>query len=281
MAIEVNSPEFGEKVLAASREKTIVVDFWAAWCAPCHMLAPILEKVVGDLAPHAELVKVNVDQNPDLAANFGIRGIPAVRIFRDGVEVGGFVGVLPESEVRRIIRRHVYTRSDKLISAAVQMVAEGRAEEAEQCLKEALEVEPDYPPALLELARLYAEKGRMEEARSLLQKIPRISEQWAEAEQLLAKISLEKSGAESEDPAELERQAAQKKSAELWYRAGCSRAARGEYREALEDLLHSAEIDPHWNEDAARNKMLQIFQVIGVRSPLADEYRDKLQRLLF
>jgi len=190
------------------------------------------------------------------------------------------VGVLPESEVRRIIRRHVQTRSDALVTAARRMVDEGRNDEARRLLREALQEEPDYPPALLELGRLAAAAGNQDEARSLLERIPRVAEEWAEAEQLLAQLSLAQ-GAGDEDPGELERAAERESSAELWYRAGCIRAARGEYREALEDLLHSVESDLHWNDDAARRKMLEVFQVVGVRSPLADEYRDRLQRLLY
>ncbi len=281
MAIEIEGREFAQKVLSASREKTMVVDFWAPWCAPCHMLGPILEKVVGELRPRVELVKVNVDINPDLAASYGIRGIPTVKIFRDGVEVDGFVGVLPENEVRRIIRRHVELESDQLVTAAAAMIEEGRDEEARSLLEKALREEPDFPPALLQLSRLEEKAGNADRAKSLLERIPRVSDVWPEAEKMLARISLQESGDTGEDAGKLEQEAERIGTAESWYRAGCARAVGGQYREALEDLLRSVEADPHWNEDAARKKMLEIFQVVGVRSPLADEYRDRLQKVLY
>ncbi|HIE09980.1 MAG TPA: thioredoxin, partial [Kiritimatiellae bacterium] len=270
-----------QKVLSASRDQTIVVDFWAPWCAPCHMLASILEKVTGELQPRVALVKVNVDANPDVAASYGIRGIPTVKIFRNGEEVDGFVGVLPESEVRRIVRRHVELESDRLAATAAGLIGQGRLEEARSLLEEALREEPDFPAALLQLARLEEKAGNPDRARSFLERIPRVSEVWPEAEQLLARISLRESGDAGGDAGDLEQEAERKGTAESWYRAGCARAARGEYREALGDLLRSVEADPHWNEDAARKKMLEIFRVVGVRSALADEYRDRLQHLLY
>jgi len=105
--MDVTDADFEEKVIKASKGKLIVVDFWADWCVPCHMLGPLLEKVVDSVGDKAELLKMNVDQNPETSNKFNISAIPAVKLFKNGEKVDEFVGVQPEDNIRQIINKNL------------------------------------------------------------------------------------------------------------------------------------------------------------------------------
>jgi len=162
----VGASDFAEHVLEASRERLVLVDFWAGWCQPCRMLAPVLERVVDDYGGQVLLAKVETDREPELAARFRIQGIPNVKAFRDGREVDGFVGVVPESTIRRLIDRHAPDPDQKTLDAARRLARDGRTGEAIALLEPAAARRPSSPLAL-ELASLLLDQGRGKEARRL------------------------------------------------------------------------------------------------------------------
>lgn len=158
---------FERDVLERSRQLPVVVDLWAPWCQPCRVLGPILEKVVGDTGGAVELVKVNVDENPRVAATFGVRSIPAVFALRDRQIVDQFIGALPEQAVREFVAglAPAQSEADRLVEAG-----------DEASLRAALELEPDHPGAVLALARLLVEQGDGERALALLARVPETPE---------------------------------------------------------------------------------------------------------
>lgn len=164
---DVGAQDFQARVLEASRERLVLVDFWAAWCGPCRMLAPILERVIDDYEGRVLLAKVDTDREPELAARFRVQGIPNVRAFRDGREVDGFVGVVPESEIRRLIERHAPDPDRATVEEARALAAQGHPSEAIARLEPLVARRPRSALAL-ELADLYLGQGRSEEARRLL-----------------------------------------------------------------------------------------------------------------
>ena len=128
---DVGEEEFRHEVIAASSECSVIVDFWAPWCAPCRVLGPALEQIVRSYEGKVRLARVNVDENPQLAAEWGIQGIPAVKIFRGGGVVAEFVGALPEAELKRKIADAIPTRADELVGEGDRLAAEGKGGEAE------------------------------------------------------------------------------------------------------------------------------------------------------
>src|SRR5688572_10657562 len=169
MAVDVGESDFETRVLERSFERPVVVDFWAAWCAPCRQLGPILERTAEQHAGDVELVKVDVDANPGLATAFGVQGIPAVKAFRDGRVVSEFVGAYPEQAVQKFFQTLLPTEADRMSSAGD---AATDAAEAERAYRSALEMARDHRGAILGLVPLLAVRGEFEEARDLLARLP-------------------------------------------------------------------------------------------------------------
>ena len=164
--LNAGAADFAGQVLDASRERLILVDFWAGWCQPCRTLAPVLERVVDDYGGRVRLAKVETDREPELAARYRIQSIPHVKAFRDGREVDGFVGVVPEREIRRLIDRHVPDPDAATAEEARRLAQSGHRSEAIARLEPLVARRPRSPLAL-ELASLLLDQGRNEEARAL------------------------------------------------------------------------------------------------------------------
>jgi putative thioredoxin len=163
MVLDVTDATFQTDVIDRSDGVTVVIDLWAPWCGPCRTLGPVLEKVVEEAGPDVELVKVNIDENPQVAAAFRVQSIPAVFAIRDKAVVDGFIGALPEAQVREWV-----DQLSPLPSEAEQLAAAGD----EDSLRKALELEPDNATAIIALAELLVERGETDEALGLLARIP-------------------------------------------------------------------------------------------------------------
>lgn len=165
--VDVTDATFEQDVLARSATVPVVVDLWAPWCGPCKALGPILERVVAATGGAVELVKVNVDENPQVAATFQVQSIPAVFALRDGKVVDGFIGAVPEAQVAEFVGRLAPqpTEADRLAAAG-----------DETSLRQALELEPDHPVALAGLARVLIDQHRPDEALALLARVPETAE---------------------------------------------------------------------------------------------------------
>ena len=167
MTIDTTDATFERDVLSRSSEVPVIVDLWAPWCGPCRTLGPTIEKVVEESNGAVELVKVNVDENPQVSAAFAVQSIPAVYAMREGKVVDGFIGAVPESAVREFVSRLAPSPSE-----ADQLLAAGD----EASIRRALELEPDHPGAITRLASILVGKGETDEALSLLGRIPETEE---------------------------------------------------------------------------------------------------------
>ena len=166
---DVVDATFSEKVIERSKVIPVIVDLWAPWCEPCKALGPILEKCVNATAGKVELVKVNIDENPEIAQSFQVQSIPAVFGIKDGEVVNGFVGAKGEGEVTTFVESLLPSQQDEIIE---QLLDAGTLE----ALEEILQAIPDHPEAVIKLAKLYLENGRNDDALELLKRIPESAE---------------------------------------------------------------------------------------------------------
>jgi len=272
---DIDQQAFGQDVLQRSHEVPVVVDFWAAWCSPCRVLGPILEKVAADHQGAFDLVKVDVDRNPDLAAQFGVQGIPTVLAFRDGRPAARFTGALPEAAVREWVGQILPTEIDRLVDQARDAVLEGDEPVAESLFRRALEEVPDHAEAGAGLAALLIARGDAGEALSLLGRLPRSSE--VERLESAGRIA----AAQGSDLHDLEaRVTADPADTLARLELGRALAARSEYEPALDHLLAVVRAGgPH--REAARSAMVDVFGLLGNGHPLTALYRRALASALY
>jgi putative thioredoxin len=242
MAIEVTDADFEERVLRRSAELPVLVDFWADWCQPCHMLAPVIERAVAAHAGKVELAKLDVDSNQATAARYGVRGLPTVKGFRDGRPVSEFTGAQPPAVVERFVGELVPSEADALVAGG-----------DEDSLRRALELEPGHAVAARELARLLLRRGETERALEVLEGV--VDDFVADG--LAARAQL--AGEEELEPA-----------FEAW--------DAGDPAAALE-RLQAALADPE-RRDLVRRVMVAIFTELGADHPLAREHRRRLSAAL-
>jgi putative thioredoxin len=259
---------FDAEVVEASRTRPVVVDFWAPWCGPCHQVAPILERVAARHADDVDVVKVNVDEAPTVARRYGIRGIPAIKGYKNGAVAAELTGVQPEQVLERLFAALTPTVADRLVAQA----AEASGPEQERLLREAVAAEPGHAGATLALARLLIAGGDAAEARVLLGRFPGD----AEARRLLAELSL----AEAADvDLDAVRAAAATGDHAAWLQLGRALAATGNHAEALPALIEAVR-DPEVRQEA-RATVLEVFALLGEGHELVRAWRPRLAAALF
>jgi putative thioredoxin len=279
--IDVNEENFEFAVLEQSKEVPVLADFWAEWCGPCKVLGPVLERLAEEYQGAFIVAKVNVDDNPSLAAAFRIQGIPAVKLFKDGDLASEFTGALPESMVREFLAKFLPSAADKQAQEAAMLEAEGKAFEAKALYRSILDSDPNHPKSLLGMGRLAMTEGENDAALDFLDKISVIAEERKEAERLIARLKLQ-TGAAGQDLAALRSEVAAEPN-NLEARLALAQALAGmeNYREALSQFLEIVKIDRAFQDDAGRKGMVQIFEVLGSDDPLTEQYRNELAKVLF
>jgi putative thioredoxin len=277
---DVTEENFEHEVLDRSTEVPVLVDFWAPWCGPCKTLGPVLEKLADEYNGEFRLAKVNVDENPQLAGVFGIQGIPAVKLFKDGDLASEFTGALPEPMVREFLSKFLPSAADKEAVEAGELEAAGKTAEAKRRYQEIVDAEPQHAKALLGLGRIAAGEGDNDAALGYFERVSLVAEERKEADRWIARLNLQ-SGAADNVNALREKVKADSRNLEARFELAQALAGAEKYEEALKEFLEIVRADRAFQDDGARKAMVQIFEVLGSDDPLTDKYRSELAAVLF
>jgi len=282
---DATDASFAADVLDASREQPVIVDFWATWCGPCRQLGPALEKAVTAAKGKVKLVKVDIDKNPAYAGQLRVQSIPAVFAFVDGRPVDGFMGALPDSEVRSFVDKlaQLAKGAPSPIDAALDMAREslelGDMGGAAQAYAQVLQADPGNVKAVGGLARVYMASGDAERAQEVLAMAPPGAKD-PDIDSVRAALAL--SAEAPSDTAAFEAALA-KDPADHQARFELAKALAGRHKlaEAADQLLTIIEQDRTWNDEAARKQLLMVFEAAGATSEVARNGRRRLSAILF
>ena len=277
--------DFMRDVVDASREVPVLVDFWAPWCGPCRQLTPLLEKAVRAAKGAVKLVKMNIDEHPQIPGQMGVQSIPAVFAFQDGRPVDGFMGALPESRIRSFIARLIGDESADAaadLDAADEALAAGDANTAAQAFAEALQKDAENERAAAGLAKCYIKTGDLTRAEQTLALVPPAKADSAPVASARASLELARKAANAGDAESLRAKlAANPNDSQSRFDLAVALNAKGDRQGALDELLTIIRKDRAFNDDAARKQLLQLFDAWGASDPATISGRQRLSSLLF
>ncbi|MFB3134945.1 MAG: thioredoxin, partial [Rhodospirillales bacterium] len=269
----------------ASAKVPVIVDFWAPWCGPCKQLGPMIEKLVRQAGGLVRLVKINIDENQDLATQMQIQSIPAVFAFKGGRPVDGFSGAQPESQIRAFINRltgKTKAPLDLAVEEAQAALDAGDAAAAGALYGEILAREPAHPAAVAGMIRAAMAAGDTAAAKKIIEGLPADVASAAEVAAAVSAVELAEQGGASGDAAELRRKLAEDENDhQTRYDLAVALYADGSNEDAVEELLELVRRDKRWNDEAARKQLVKIFEALGGTHPLTVSARRHLSSILF
>jgi len=283
---DTTTQSFVDDVVVASQEVPVIVDFWAPWCGPCKQLGPMLEKAVTAAAGAVKLVKLNIDESPEIAQQMRIQSIPAVFAFKDGQPVDGFVGAVPESEIKAFLKRLIGEIGPSPIDQALEQAGAaadaGELGAAANIYGQILKQDTGNPDALAGLTQCYIERGDLERAKQTLAMVPPEHAQHAAISSATAALSLAEEVGDVGDVGDLRRQVeANPADHEARFNLALALTGAGESEAAMDELLEIVKRNREWNEQAARKQLVKLFDVLGPTHELTIAGRRKLSSILF
>lgn len=279
---DADAASFQSRVIDASHRVPVLVDFWAAWCGPCRALAPILEKLAHEFQGRFLVVKIDTDQEQEVARRFGIRSLPTVKLFKAGAVVDEFLGAQAESQVRALLERHVARESDDARVEAAQLRGAGQSAQARELLEQAYAADPGNHRIVPDLLNVLVELNELEAARNTLSSVPANVGAEVEVQKAAARLSFAEIAAAGPTPEALTRAIDENsRDCNARYQLGATHMVRAEYEAALEQFIEIVRIDRRFRDDAGRKALLSAFELIGSDDPLVNCYRARMSSLLY
>ena len=276
---------FSTDVIDQSTKIPVVVDFWAPWCGPCKQLSPILDKLAREYGGKIQLVKINVDENQELATQMRVQSIPMVVAFKDGQPVDGFAGALPESQLRQFFEKLTGSEGspiEQALETASMMVANGDSENAAEIYSQILAQDPKNAASHAGLAKCLIEAEGIEKAQSYLKSLDADILNKEEVKSVLAAIDLEHASTDTEETDSLRQKlATSPDDPQLRYDLAIALYGDGCSEEAINILVELVKTHKTWKEEAARAQLLKIFEALGHSDPITIEGRRKLSVVIF
>jgi putative thioredoxin len=286
---DITTQSFMKDVIEESKRQPVLIDFWAEWCGPCRQLTPILEKAVRNAKGRVKLVKMNIDQHPQIPGQMGIQSIPAVIAFVNGQPADGFMGAVPESQINAFIDKLTKgmpaagePNVAEILQEAEAVLAEGDAAGAAQIYAEVLAHDSTNIPALAGLAKCYVTSGAIEQAKQTIGMVPESKRNDAAVKAAQAAIDLAEQAQSVGPVTELEQKvAANPLDHQARFDLATALNAAGKRGEATEQLLQIIRRDRKWNDDGARRQLVQFFEAWGGADEATIEGRKRLSTILF
>ncbi len=278
--IDVTRDNYAE-FMQASFQVPVLLDFWASWCQPCHALMPVLAKLAEEYDGRFLLGKLNTEEEQEIAGQFGIRSIPTVKLFRDGQPVDEFMGALPEQAVRQFLDKHLPRESDGVVVQAYDALQSGDTEAAIAALKQAHETDPDNPRITLALAEILAMSGDTEAAEATLNSLPPDEKDKPAATALRSQLFFVGQVADAPAASELEAKlGSDPDDLEALHQLALRKVVDRDYEAAMELLLTLMQKDRAFKDDAGREGLVKVFELLG-DDPRVGQYRRRMANLLY
>ena len=276
---EIDETNYDQIVIQGSKQVPVLVDFWASWCQPCRILMPLLAKLADEYQGRFVVAKINTEEQQAIAAQFGIRSIPTVKLFRDGQAVDEFAGALPEAEIRAFLERHLPRASDGRVAEAEQRLHAGDRDAALALLAQAQQEDPGNPRMLMAMAQIQAADGDFEAAEQTLLQLPADEQAKPEVRRLLGQLFFGRIAAQDSHEAITARLAEAPDDSTARYRLAAHQLGIGETDAAAENFLAIMQRDRKFGDDAARSALLKLFDMLG-DDPSVNRYRARMFNLL-
>jgi len=280
--VVVTAESFHRVVVEGSHENLVLVDFWADWCAPCRALMPVLASLAEAYGGKLIVAKVNTEEERALAAEYGIRSLPTVQLFKNGQPIDQFMGALPEAQIREFLDRHLPRESDNLLARAQELTGAGDLEGAARLIAAARKADPENARIRLAEAGIAAASGNIQHAQAILDDLPMDLSDDPDVTSLRGELLFARLCADSPPESELASRLEENPTdSDARYRLAARMVARGDYEGALERLLELMKTDRTFEDDAGRKGMLMIFALLGGEDSLVKRYRSRMSSALY
>lgn len=277
---DIDEQNFEQIILQGSLQQPVLVDFWAGWCQPCQMLMPILAKLADEYQGRFILAKVDTEAQQAIAAHFGIRNLPTVKLFKQGQVADEFSGALPEADIRAFLEKHLPKAGDDFSSQLDALLQAGDIESADKLATQAYTKDPANVPAILAYTRTKAILGDLDNAEKAFATLPPDEQSKADAMALKAQLLFAGISANAPDSEALQQKlAVSADDAQTLYQIAAHAVNMGQYEQALELLMKIMQKHKGWQDDAAHKAMLAVFDLLA-DDPLVKRYRMRLFNLL-